>query len=259
MLQRAQRFVPRLGMRPDRDKCMGILWSAHYETGMESKIVEGPQLRARGLGRSFRIANTRLDVLKDVSLDVDRGETVFLCGASGAGKTTLLYTLAGLERPESGTVEFEGRSIFALKGDRLARLRNHRMGFVFQSYYLLPELTALENVLVPSMISGKPATSRAKDLLKVVGLGQREHHLPSELSGGEQQRVAIARALVNDPGILFADEPTGNLDAKTGSGVIDLLLGMSKNENRTLLVVTHDQGLATRGDRLLRIEAGRIA
>ncbi len=216
------------------------------------------QLIACGLGRSFQIGGKRIEVLKDLSLEVARGETVFLCGASGAGKTTLLYTLAGLERPEAGTVRFEGRSIYGMGGDRLARLRNRRMGFVFQSYYLLPELTALENVLVPSMISGRPAVPRAKDLLDAVGLGKRENHLPSELSGGEQQRVAIARALMNDPGIIFADEPTGNLDAKTGGGVIDLLLGMSKQESRTLLVVTHDQTLATRGDRRLVIEGGQI-
>jgi predicted ABC-type transport system involved in lysophospholipase L1 biosynthesis ATPase subunit len=216
------------------------------------------QLRARGLGRSFRIGGKRIEVLKDLSIEIPRGETVFLCGASGAGKTTLLYTLAGLERPEAGTVEFEGRSIYGLGGDRLAHLRNLRMGFVFQGYFLLPELTALENVLVPSMISGRAAVPRARDLLDAVGLGERENHLPSELSGGEQQRVAIARALMNDPGIIFADEPTGNLDAKTGRGVIDLLLGMSKKENRTLLVVTHDQELATRGDRRLVIEGGAI-
>jgi predicted ABC-type transport system involved in lysophospholipase L1 biosynthesis ATPase subunit len=216
------------------------------------------QLRASGIGRSFDIGRTHLDVLKGISLDVRPGETVFLCGASGAGKTTLLYTLAGLERPECGEVEFEGHSIYRLGGERLARLRNARMGFIFQGYFLLPELTALENVLVPALISGRAATGRARELLELVGLADRENHLPSELSGGEQQRVAIARALVNAPGIIFADEPTGNLDAQTGAGVISALLKLSRKENRTLLVVTHDQSLARSGDRLLRIENGSI-
>ena len=216
------------------------------------------QLKASGIGRSFDIGRTHLDVLKGISLDVRHGETVFLCGASGAGKTTLLYTLAGLERPERGEVEFEGHSIYKLGGDRLARLRNARMGFIFQGYFLLPELTALENVLVPALIAGRAATDRARELLDLVGLGNRQNHLPSELSGGEQQRVAIARALVNAPGIIFADEPTGNLDAKTGSGVISALLDLSQKEKRTLLVVTHDQSLARRGDRLLRIDNGTI-
>lgn len=217
-----------------------------------------PQLSARGLSRTFQIAKTRIEVLRDISLDVALGETVFLCGASGAGKTTLLYTLAGLERPEAGSVTFEGQSIFRMGGDRLARLRNARMGFVFQGYFLLPELTALENVLVPAMIGGSDARERARGLLAHVGLAERENHLPSELSGGEQQRVAIARALVNDPGIIFADEPTGNLDSKTGSGVMDALLALSRHEGRTLVVVTHDLALAERGDRQLQIEGGKI-
>ncbi len=215
-------------------------------------------LTAQELVRSFRIGRNRIEVLRGVSVSVRRGETVFLCGASGAGKTTLLYTLAGLERPEGGAVTFEGADIFRLSDDRLARLRNRRMGFIFQGYFLLPELTALENVLVPAMISGREAEARAQELLARVGLAERTRHLPSELSGGEQQRVAIARALMNDPGILFADEPTGNLDSKTGEGVIELLLGLSRQDARTLLVVTHDQSLAARGDRILHIQDGRI-
>jgi putative ABC transport system ATP-binding protein/lipoprotein-releasing system ATP-binding protein len=218
-----------------------------------------PRLKARGLQRSFRIGGSQIQVLRGIDLDIAPGESVFLCGASGAGKTTLLYTLAGLEAPEGGTVEFEEHSLFQLSGNALARLRNQRMGFVFQSYFLLPELTALENVLVPAMIGGKAATERATDLLNRVGLKDRMHHLPSELSGGEQQRVAIARSLINDPAILFADEPTGNLDSKNGEVIIALLLDLAKDGGRTLVVVTHDERLASRGDRLVRIVDGRIA
>ena len=216
-------------------------------------------LQSRDLKRSFQISRTRIEVLKGISLEVRRGESVFLCGASGAGKTTLLYTLAGLERPESGTVDFEGVDIYAMASDRLAGLRNRRMGFVFQSYFLLPELTALENVLLPSMLGGKPRPDDAENLLARVGLKERLDHLPSELSGGEQQRVAIARSLINDPSILFADEPTGNLDSHTGETIIELLLGVAREDRRTLLVVTHDENLAKRGDRLLRIEDGMLA
>ena len=218
-----------------------------------------PRLSARGLLRSFRIGGNRIQVLRGIDLDLAPGESVFLCGASGAGKTTLLYTIAGLETPDAGTVEFEGRSLYGLSGNALARLRNERMGFVFQSYFLLPELTALENVLLPSMIGGKNTESRAKELLDRVGLKDRMDHLPAELSGGEQQRVAIARSLVNDPSILFADEPTGNLDSKNGEIIIALLLDLAKADGRTLAVVTHDDRLASRGDRLVRIVDGLLA
>jgi putative ABC transport system ATP-binding protein/lipoprotein-releasing system ATP-binding protein len=218
-----------------------------------------PRLQARGLRRSFRIGGTSIEVLRGIDIDIAAGESVFLCGASGAGKTTLLYTLAGLETPEAGIVEFVGQSLYALSGNALARLRNKRMGFVFQSYFLLPELTALENVLLPSLIRGKSETARARELLERVGLSGRMDHLPTELSGGEQQRVAIARSLINDPAILFADEPTGNLDSKNGEVIINLLLDLSKADGRTLAVVTHDENLARRGDRLVRIVDGRLA
>jgi putative ABC transport system ATP-binding protein/lipoprotein-releasing system ATP-binding protein len=191
-------------------------------------------------------------------MDVTHGEAVFLCGASGAGKTTLLYTLAGLERPESGSVQFEGRRLYSGSESSQAELRNQKMGFVFQGYFLLPELTALENVLLPGMIGGKPKRSSAEKSLESVGLGDRLHHLPAELSGGEQQRVAIARALTNDPEIIFADEPTGNLDSKTGDTIIDLLLELARGRNKTLLVVTHDTRLAARGDRQLHIVDGLL-
>lgn len=216
------------------------------------------QLVARDLRRSFQIGRRRIEVLRGVSLAVERGEAVFLCGTSGAGKTTLLYTLAGLERPESGEVEFEGKSLYQRRESRLARLRNEKMGFVFQGYFLLPELTALENVLIPGMIGRHPGRDACVQSLTAVGLGDRLNHLPAELSGGEQQRVAIARALINDPDILFADEPTGNLDSKTGETIMDLLLGLARERKKTLVVVTHDNHLAERGDRTLRIVDGRL-
>ena len=218
-----------------------------------------PRLKARGLRRSFRIGGASIEVLRGIDIDIAAGESVFLCGASGAGKTTLLYTLAGLETPEAGTVEFEGQSLYGLSGNTLARLRNKRMGFVFQSYFLLPELTALENVLLPALIRGKSELARGRDLLQRVGLSERIDHLPGELSGGEQQRVAIARSLINDPAILFADEPTGNLDSKNGEVIINLLLDLSKADGRTLVVVTHDENLASRGDRVVRILDGCLA
>jgi predicted ABC-type transport system involved in lysophospholipase L1 biosynthesis ATPase subunit len=217
-----------------------------------------PQLVAHDVRRSFKIGTRRIDVLRGISLEVAHGEAVFLCGASGAGKTTLLYTLAGLERPESGSVEFEGRRLYSGSESSQAKLRNEKMGFVFQGYFLLPELTALENVLLPAMIGRRPKKSAAEKSLESVGLGDRLHHLPTELSGGEQQRVAIARALTNDPEIIFADEPTGNLDSKTGDTIIDLLLELARGRNKTLLVVTHDTRLASRGDRQLHIVDGLL-
>lgn len=218
-----------------------------------------PHLTARGLRQTYHLGKTSLEILRGIDLEVARGEKLFLRGASGAGKSTLLYTLAGLEKPLSGEVHFEGHQLFQMKNNALALLRNKRMGFVFQSYFLLPELTALENVLLPAMLDGKEKQHKARELLSRVGLEKREHHLPSELSGGEQQRVAIARSLINDPGILFADEPTGNLDAKTGSTIIDLLLELTQQDRRTLIAVTHDPALAARGDRELVIAEGIIS
>jgi len=218
-----------------------------------------PQLVARDLRRSFQIGPRRIEVLRGVSLEVRHGESIFLCGASGAGKTTLLYTLAGLERPESGEVEFEGQKLYRRGESTLAQLRNQKMGFVFQGYFLLPELTALENVMLPGMIGGRGARDACIKSLETVGLGDRLNHLPPELSGGEQQRVAIARALTNDPDIIFADEPTGNLDSRTGDAIMDLLLGLAQERNKTLVVVTHDNNLAQRGDRTLRIVDGLLA
>ncbi len=215
-----------------------------------------PQLVARDLFQSFRMGARQIEVLRGISMEIAHNEAVFLSGASGAGKTTLLYTLAGLERPKSGTVEFEGRRLYSGSSTMQARLRNEKMGFVFQGYFLLPELTALENVLLPAMIARRATRSDAEESLAAVGLGDRMQHLPAELSGGEQQRVAIARALTNNPDIIFADEPTGNLDSKTGDAIIDLLLNLARERNKTLLVVTHDARLAARGDRQLHIADG---
>ena len=240
-----------------------------------------PQLVARDLHRSFKIGKRKIEVLRGISVNIQQGEAVFLCGASGAGKTTLLYTLAGLERPESGSVEFEGTALYQggsepdeapikrfcrgviemiyRTGEAVeARLRNERIGFVFQGYFLLPELTALENAMLPSMIGARPNREAAEQALTDVGLADRFHHLPAELSGGEQQRVAIARSLINDPSIIFADEPTGNLDSKTGEGIIELLLSLVRQRHKTLVVVTHDANLATRGDRRLEIRDGTL-
>jgi predicted ABC-type transport system involved in lysophospholipase L1 biosynthesis ATPase subunit len=221
-------------------------------------MADDVHLHARGLRKSFRLGATTLEILRGLDLTVLRGERVFLCGASGAGKSTLLYTLAGLERPTTGDVHFENEDLYRVPAARQAELRNTRMGFVFQSYMLLPELTALENVALPGLIGGQPDLERAAELLVKVGLGPRTGHLPSELSGGEQQRVAIARALANRPSMLFADEPTGNLDSRTGGEVIDLLLGLARENNTTLLAVTHDTNLAARGDRVLHIRDGQL-
>jgi putative ABC transport system ATP-binding protein/lipoprotein-releasing system ATP-binding protein len=210
------------------------------------------------LRRSFQLGPRKIEVLRGISTEIARGEAVFLCGASGAGKTTLLYTLAGLERPESGTVTFEGEDFYARGEGAAARIRNTRIGFVFQGYFLLPELTALENVSLPSLIGGGVNREAAEDALTRVGLQDRLHHLPPELSGGEQQRVAIARALINDPSVVFADEPTGNLDSKTGEGIVELLLGLVRESGKTLVVVTHDSHLAARGDRRIEMLDGRL-
>jgi putative ABC transport system ATP-binding protein/lipoprotein-releasing system ATP-binding protein len=213
-------------------------------------------LTATNLRRSFRLGSRNIEVLRGISLEVERGECVFLCGASGAGKTTLLYTLAGLERPESGEVFLDGQQLYKGGETAQARIRNGRIGFVFQGYFLLGELTALENAMLPAMIGKRPGREAAQSALERVGLGDRLHHLPAELSGGEQQRVAIARALMNKPGIIFADEPTGNLDSKTGEAIMDLLFGIVREEKATLVVVTHDPELSLRGDRRLEIKDG---
>jgi ABC-type lipoprotein export system ATPase subunit len=215
-------------------------------------------IRTKDLHRSYRIGRKSVEVLKGIDLEILRGERVFLCGPSGAGKTTLLYTLAGLEKPERGSVEIHGKNLYAMGRREQAVFRNREIGYVFQNFHLLPELTALENIAVPGAIAGLNTTDAARAALARVGLADRADHLPAELSGGEQQRVAIARAIVNEPKVLFADEPTGNLDSHNGAEVMSMLLSLATERQATLVVVTHDQALSQRGDRLLVIRDGNI-
>ncbi len=216
-------------------------------------------IETKDLHRSYRIGKKSIEVLRGINLCISKGEKVFLCGPSGAGKTTLLYTLAGLERPEQGSVHVAGIDLYALGRKEQASFRNRSIGYVFQNYHLLPELTALENVAVPGAIAGVNQTEAALAALERVGLRDRADHLPAELSGGEQQRVAIARAIVNKPSVLFADEPTGNLDSATSSEIMEILLKLSQEQHVTLIVVTHDQSLARAGDRTLVIRDGKVS
>ena len=215
-------------------------------------------IEAKNLHRSYLLGKKELKVLRGVELSVEQGEKVFLCGPSGAGKTTLMYTLAGLERPEQGDVVIENENIYELSARQQANFRNQTLGYIFQSFFLLPELNALENVMIPSLVCNKDARERASELLTQVGLGERLDHLPAELSGGEQQRVAIARALCNEPKIIFADEPTGNLDSRNGAEVMKHLFSLSDRIGATLVIVTHDQELAKSGDRTLLVSDGVI-
>jgi putative ABC transport system ATP-binding protein len=210
------------------------------------------------LSKTYRSGGGELAAVRNVSFRVDDGETVAIVGPSGSGKTTLLGLLAGLDRPSSGVVSVDGTDMGALSEDARARLRRERIGFVFQSFQLIPTLTARENVEVPLQLRGDRATGRAGELLARVGLAGREHHFPAQLSGGEQQRVAIARAFVHGPGILFADEPTGNLDAATGQRIIDLLMELNRELGTTLVLVTHDLDLAGRARRVIRLADGRV-
>ncbi|MBQ7022846.1 MAG: ABC transporter ATP-binding protein [Akkermansia sp.] len=216
-------------------------------------------ITAENLHRSYTIGHKVVEVLHGLSLNIKRGEKVFLCGPSGAGKTTLMYTLAGLEPPQQGKVLVDGKDIYALNLRKRALFRNKTMGFIFQNYMLMPELTALENASLATAVAGREATERVKSLLERVGLGDRLDHLPNELSGGEQQRVAIARALAHNPSLIFADEPTGNLDSRNGRQILDLLFELADEGNKTLVIVTHDAQIAARGDRTLIIRDGVVA
>ena len=213
---------------------------------------------ANNLHRSYSIGKKNVEVLHGLSLHIKKGEKVFLCGPSGSGKTTLMYTLAGLEQPQIGTVTIDGTDIYSLNLSKRARFRNQTMGFIFQNYMLMPELTALENASLATAIAGKEATERVRYLLARVGLADRMDHLPNELSGGEQQRVAIARALAHNPSIIFADEPTGNLDSRNGRQILDLIFELAAEDGKTLVTVTHDPDIAKLGDRVLTIRDGVV-
>jgi len=215
-------------------------------------------LRCDALTKTYRSGGRELTVLNDISFTVDPGGYVAVVGPSGSGKTTLLGLLAGLDRPTSGTVHLDGDDLTALDGDALARLRGGKVGFVFQSFQLIPTLTARENVQVPLELRGEAAAERATELLARVGLADRADHYPAQLSGGEQQRVALARAFSTRPRVLFADEPTGNLDARTGAGIIDLMSELNRDFGTTLVLVTHDLDLAARARRTIRLADGRI-
>ena len=216
-------------------------------------------LSARGIGKTVKSGDSDLVILRDIDLEVTRGEALAVLGASGSGKSTLLAILAGLDTPTAGAVELEGTDLFSLDEDARAELRGRLVGFVFQSFQLLPGWTALENVMLPLELSeSKDAEKLARQMLERVGLGERLHHYPKHLSGGEQQRVALARAFVVRPKLLLADEPTGSLDAESGAEVIRLLFDMNREYGTTLVLVTHDESLAARCARVVRLAAGRI-
>lgn len=217
-------------------------------------------ISASGLSKTVSGENGgQLDILRDVSFAVHAGEAVAVVGASGSGKSTLLGLLAGLDVPSRGAVHIDGVDLFAFDEDGRARLRGERIGFVFQSFQLLPALNALENVMLPLELAGNAeAEARARHWLERVGLGHRLRHSPKHLSGGEQQRVALARAFAVGPSLLMADEPTGNLDAETGRRIIELIFGLNQETGTTLILVTHDEALAARCQRVLRIEGGRL-
>jgi len=222
-------------------------------------------MEARGLHKSFASGNAMLRVLKGVDLGLYRGEICSIIGPSGAGKSTLLHILGTLDRPDSGTVALKGRDLFMISDNARSRVRNLNIGFVFQFYHLLPEFTAIENVVMPALVFGKAADRRGKrpleraaELLSAVGLGGRMHHKPAELSGGEQQRVAIARALVNDPILVLADEPSGNLDSGASSDLHRLIGALNRERGQAFVIVTHDEDLAAIAHRRFKMADGKI-
>jgi len=216
-------------------------------------------LKVSNVTQTYKSGNKSLTVLDSINFSIQTGSITAIVGPSGSGKTTLLGLCAGLDRASSGEIELAGTAMSKLSEDQRAKLRSEHVGFVFQSFQLIPTLTALENVLVPIEIKGiKNGTNQAKALLERVGLGDRTHHYPTQLSGGEQQRVAIARAFINQPKILFADEPTGNLDNATGTSIEDLIFSLNKDIGTTLVLVTHDLELAKRANRIIRLHGGKI-
>ena len=226
---------------------------------MNATLMNTPILTARHLNKVVPSAEGELSILHDLSLDLCRGDSLAIVGSSGSGKSTLLGLLAGLDLPSSGSIHLAGQDLSQLDEDQRARLRAEQVGFVFQSFQLLDSLNALENVMLPLELEGHAdARQRARALLERVGLGQRLSHYPRQLSGGEQQRVAIARAFVAEPAVLFADEPTGNLDSHTGERICDLLFELNRERGATLVLVTHDARLAQRCKRQIRLEAGQL-
>jgi putative ABC transport system ATP-binding protein len=222
-------------------------------------MLNNKVLIARGIGKTVRSGDSDLVILRDIDFEVTRGEAVAVVGASGSGKSTLLAILAGLDTPSAGSVRIDRAELFALDEDARARLRAKTVGFVFQSFQLLPGYTALENVMLPLELAGREdAQAQAREVLERVGLGERLHHYPKHLSGGEQQRVALARAFVVRPQLLLADEPTGSLDAESGAAVIRLLFEMNREYGTTLVLVTHDENLAARCTRTVRLAGGRM-
>ena len=219
-------------------------------------------LSAHGLTKTYVMGSRTLEVLRGVDVEIARGDFVALRGASGTGKSTLLHLIGGLDTPNAGEIIFRGQKLSGFSEGKLTEFRNRSVGFVFQAYHLLPELTALENVCLTARIAriaASDAEKRARELLGRVGLAGRTDHKPSELSGGEQQRVAIARALINEPELLLADEPTGNLDSKTGIEIIELLKSIRAEKNMTLVIATHDEKVAAHAERVIQLEDGRIA
>ena len=224
-----------------------------------AEISGAPIVRAVGLSKQVATGDAQLTILDDISFDIAQGEAVAVVGASGSGKSTLLGLLAGLDTPTAGSVSIAGTDLFGLDEDGRAALRSQLVGFVFQSFQLLPALTAIENVMLPLELAGAPsAQAQAHAMLGRVGLAPRIAHYPKQLSGGEQQRVAIARAFVRSPRLLFADEPTGNLDSATGAQIIDLMFELNREQRATLVLVTHDEAISRRCGRALRLTAGRL-
>ena len=216
-------------------------------------------LKIHELEKTYTSGSKKITVLHEISFEIEKGDTFSIVGPSGSGKTTLLGLCAGLDHPDAGTVELCGHNLQDLNEDERAQLRNKEVGFIFQNFQLLPTLTALENIIVPLELQGaKNAVAVGMDLLNKVGLADRFHHYPSQLSGGEQQRVALARAFSNSPSILFADEPTGNLDEETGEKVIQLLFELNKEAGTTLVIISHDLDLANRTQQILRLKGGKI-
>lgn len=214
-------------------------------------------LKLINVSKSFRQAEARIDVLNELSLEVKEGEKVAIIGPSGSGKSTLLSLMSGMDKPDKGEIWLDNENLVNMSEEKICKVRNRKTGIIFQAFELIPSFTALENVLLPLDISGKQDINKTKNLLTDLGLGERLNHLPKELSGGEQQRVAIARALINEPEIIFADEPTGNLDNITGNKVVEILFELIKKYNKTLVLITHDHNLAKRMDRIFELKEGK--